>query len=641
MDLSKLNPLWTVPAVLALAVIFALASYSGMLEKSPTYDEPLHLVGGMVHRYANDFRINPEDPALFGWWASLPHARESLPIDTKSAFYEGATTGDTDQQWFFIHEALYGRTTADDLTRVSDLFNQSRVMFVILGAALAVLIALWAYQIRGGWAAIAAAAFFCFDPNFIAHAALIKNDVPLSLMMCLMCFFIWRFGRDGGLYWLLLAAIACGLAVNVKFSGVLLGPMAILLVGARMLLPLPWRIHGKPVDSWPARLAVAGIALGAILLAVFIITWGVYGFRYSATASGQPLRSQPLVDKAVRNATIVKLGEATAQTMTKDAVDKLAQESQKNGEIPLAVRLDLWMQSLHLLPEGWLYGFLYTYATTLLRSAYLMGSIASTGRWYYFPLAFLFKTPTATLLAIGLVPLACVPTFFRESPVDIPEEGEVIVPREEKWWTVIVLIVPPALYFLIALSTNLNLGLRHILPVYPFIFIALGAGIGRFLEWFPRVGLTLGVLLLAGLLTETLLSYPDCLAFFNTLSGGSAGGLALLGDSNLDWGQDLPALAKWQRTHPDDKLYLCYFGMADPNLYGINFINLPGGWPFSPPSVLDANQPGVIAMSATNVQGIYLSDQLTDAYRKVLQGEKPFKVLNGTIYLYNWPPKLN
>lgn len=94
---------------------------------------------------------------------------------------------------------------------------------------------------------------------------------------------------------------------------------------------------------------------------------------------------------------------------------------------------------------------------------------------------------------------------------------------------------------------------------------------------------------------ETLAGYPDYLAFFNLPSGGSRGGLSLLGDSNLDWGQDLPALADWQRQHPEPTLYLSYSGTADPAAYGIRYINLPGGYPYGPPPQ-SPRQPGVIAI---------------------------------------------
>jgi hypothetical protein len=632
--------------VAVMLLCFATLSYTAVLGKSATYDEPLHVVGGMVHRYANDFRINPEDPALFGWWASLPHSRDSLPLDTSNAFYEGATTGDTNQQWFFVVDALYGlggsHSAGRDAAHADQFLNNSRAMFVILGVGLGALIACWAYQIGGPWAALFATVLYCFDPNFLAHSALVKNDVPLALMMCLLGFFLWRFGRDGGWYWLVLAAIASGLALNVKFSAVLFGPMAVLLLIGRASLPIPWTIAGRSIRSWISRSIVVLTGAVAIMLALFVITWAIYGFRYAATANGQPLNSQPLVEKAVRNLALVQVGADHANRITNQDFTAMVQERLRKEDLPAAVNVDLWMQKIHLLPEAWLYGFLYTYATTLYRSAYLMGSVAQTGKWYYFPMAILFKTPAATLAALLLIPIGCLLTWKRQRAAGPPqtEEDEVPhIPFWTGWWTALALLIPPVIYFAAALTTNLNLGLRHILPIYPYLFITLGVGMAALLERWTVPALLVCGLITFGLIAETACTYPNYLAFFNVFSGGSSGGIKLLGDSNLDWGQDLPALAQWQKEHPTDKLYLCYFGMADPNAYGIDFTNLPGGWPFAPARNLSANEPGVVAISATNLQGIYLGPQLMDAYFKALQGEKAFTILNGTIYLFKWPPR--
>ena len=630
MRLPRLGLGWTLAIVGLLLLCFGAVSFTAVLGKSATYDEPLHLVGGLVHRYDRDYRINPEDPALFGWWASLPQARDSLPLDTTNAFYEGATA-DSNQQWWFVIDALYGH----DPARADQVLDRSRFMFVIVGVALGALIACWAYQLGGSWAAIAAAALFCFDPNFLAHSALVKNDVMLSLMMCLLGFFLWRFGKFGGWHWLALAAVACGLAFNVKFSAVLFGPVAVLLLIIRAVLPTPWTVGGWLLGKRWQRAAVVLVGTVAMMLAAYALTWWVYGFRYAATADGQPFDCTPQITKAVRSTLVARYEQGKLEKLTAEQLQGMVDDRLKNHEYPLPVGVDLWLQKHHVLPEGWLFGFLYTYATTLVRSTYLLGHVALVGTWTYFPLAILFKTPTGTLFALFLVPVVWLVARWVPQPAD--EEEEPAPAGCIDWWALAVLAIVPAIYFVSALMTNLNLGLRHILPVYPYLFVVLGICIGNLLERWPRAGGIVAAVLVLGLVTETAISYPNYLAFFNVLSGGSEGGFRLLGDSNLDWGQDLPALAAWRKEHPDGQLYLCYFGMADPKAYGIDFVNLPGGWPFIPAVRQLTNDPGVFAISATNLQGIYVG-QLANQYRDALRGEKPFKILNGTIYLFTWPP---
>jgi hypothetical protein len=137
------------------------------------------------------------------------------------------------------------------------------------------------------------------------------------------------------------------------------------------------------------------------------------------------------------------------------------------------------------------------------------------------------------------------------------------------------------------------------------------------------------------LAVETYSAFPDYIPFFNVAAGGWRGGAALLSDSNIDWGQELPALARWQRAHPDRQLFLCYFGSADPRYYGIHYVNLGGS------NAPDDQQPRpelppVAAVSVMAFQGQYLNP----AQRKNLDplrppGAKPIDVLGGCLYIYD------
>jgi hypothetical protein len=133
---------------------------------------------------------------------------------------------------------------------------------------------------------------------------------------------------------------------------------------------------------------------------------------------------------------------------------------------------------------------------------------------------------------------------------------------------------------------------------------------------------------------ETLAAFPNYVAFFNAAAGGSRGGIRFLGDSNLDWGQDLKLLAQWQQDHQNQTLYLAYFGLADPAYYGVTYRNLPGSYQFGPPYE-PPRAPGVVAISATHLQGIYQEDDMLRVYRTIGQRLEPIEVLGGTIYLYD------
>jgi hypothetical protein len=134
--------------------------------------------------------------------------------------------------------------------------------------------------------------------------------------------------------------------------------------------------------------------------------------------------------------------------------------------------------------------------------AYLMGTISQTGWWYYFPVVFAVKTPVATLALLAIAAAMALFALARAgprcwSPRRIPFE-----------WVVIAL--PPFVYFVFAMASGINIGVRHLLPIYPFLFVAVGAAAMQN-RWSRRA---LPVLLLA-LAIESAAIYPDYLSFFN------------------------------------------------------------------------------------------------------------------------------
>jgi hypothetical protein len=193
-----------------------------------------------------------------------------------------------------------------------------------------------------------------------------------------------------------------------------------------------------------------------------------------------------------------------------------------------------------------------------------------------------------------------------------------------------------------AMHSNFNIGLRHILPVYPFAFIAIGWAVSRIWAARKRSGRIVVIALGVMLAIESLPTYPDFIPFFNVVAVAAEGRkIDLLGDSNLDWGQDLPLLAAWQRANPKVPLYLSYFGYEDPAFYKIRYTPLPGGYRYDPkPKFPDPYQKSVLAISATNLQGVLEPDGLKPYYRQ--WSELKFRaVLGGSIYLFDDDPGQN
>jgi hypothetical protein len=244
----------------------------------------------------------------------------------------------------------------------------------------------------------------------------------------------------------------------------------------------------------------------------------------------------------------------------------------------------------------------------------LLGEISGEGFWLYFPIAIAVKTPLPTLLLLVA------------SLILLLDKGSRVAGRR-------FILLPILVFLSLAVFSRMNIGLRHILPIYPFLFVWLGGSVAML--WASRSSAKrCGVLLLGLWLAWTTLgSYPDYLAYFNE-TVGARDRYRILVDSNLDWGQDLKSLKPWMDEHKVENIQLAYFGTADPAYYGIDAVHKPGTWsivlskPHSSAAALDVPY---IAISATHLVGLHSSPP--NPYAKYLLRE-PLTVIGGSIHIY-------
>ena len=131
------------------------------------------------------------------------------------------------------------------------------------------------------------------------------------------------------------------------------------------------------------------------------------------------------------------------------------------------------------------------------------------------------------------------------------------------------LIIPFFVYFIIALGSNLQVGIRHLLPIYPLCFVISARSIGLFRY---RLSKTIIAFFSLWIILGTIMIYPHFLSYFNEIAGGPDNGWRYLRDSNIDWGQDLPALSTYIKENKIDVITLAYFGEDLPKEYGIKEI---------------------------------------------------------------------
>ncbi len=273
--------------------------------------------------------------------------------------------------------------------------------------------------------------------------------------------------------------------------------------------------------------------------------------------------------------------------------------------------------------------------------SFLMGRNSNQGWWTYFPVAFLLKTPLPTLILVALSALSLLRTArtsllcFARSPSSICYPSSTI-----RRWGPLVLF--PLLYALSTPFSSVNIGYRHLLPILPFLFILIAPIAGRELRItsstsrLTSYGLRFtGYALLACYLIGTLRMFPDYLPYFNLLAGGPEGGYRYLVDSNLDWGQNMWQLREWMQENGVDRVSYAHFSPDRPQVYGVRADFLPPDpraisfAPFGP-------APGVYAIGATVLQGVYTPDVNTYAWFRT---HEPLARLGHALFVYDVPPR--
>lgn len=494
------------PRLIAALILLGAAAWSGyaLMADAPVVDEAPHLAAGLSYAALQDYRLNPEHPPLTkiaaGAFACI--ANPELPTDA-SWWKDGIN-----EQWRAGAAILW-----DGRNDPAALLGLGRVGVTLLNFVLLVI----------GWRAVArmwgekwALAFLALtaaSPFFLGHAHLITTDIAAAGAGAIACAAFAHFMKKQTWGTGAVAAIAFGVAQLAKFSLLLLVP-AFLLVA----LLMAYRAHGW---QWKKLLARLVLPL-AVCIAGFAFV--VYPTYLALTVNGSP-------DVAERDAAFLLSSFAGGPS---DRLLKRPMRYVADATIAL---------SGHKITQP-----LGTYALGVLmvaqrsaggNTAYFDGHVGSAGSKLYFPVVYVTKEtlPALLLVAGGL--------FFllRRMRGSWHKVGREATPE-------LVLGAFALLYLLSTFRSSLNIGIRHLFPVIPVLYVFALAGwkdVTKKNRWY---GIALGVLVAAHV-TVGITSLPYPLAYYNPLGGGTAYGYEVAADSNYDWGQDALRLREWIDAHPE------------------------------------------------------------------------------------------
>jgi hypothetical protein len=574
-----INPSLRVARIAAagLLALLAVLLFNCVRQESQTFDESTHLFAGYEYWMHGDFGDNPEHPPLAKLIAALP----LLPMGLKEPAHFPV-------QFFKLEDFVNGSRFLYSGGRADTILLRGRLMLALFSLALGALVYLAASEMFGLLAGLIALSLFVFEPVLIANSALVTTDMPLTCLFFATVYAFYRFLKRPSAGRLALCVAAAALTVTVKHSGALVLP-TLLLLG----LGDHFTRHHSPDDlaageKQPRQLNLAQLAgvLTVIGLVAWAFVWAIYGFRYAS-------RPAPLT---------------MAPTLAQYAADLS----------PLKHAIIAFAAAHHLFPEAYLYGWTDILLITSSRNTFIFGHVFPHGQWFFFPGVFVIKSTLALLSLLLLVPFAGVLSRRR---------------------ALLFLALPVAFFLGISVASMLNLGVRHILPVYPFC-IVLAAAAGAALAARSRLGRVAVAALLALTAISSFYAFPDYLAYSNEAFGGPANTWRVVADSNNDWGQGL----KWTKTyldqHPAKECWFDYNSpLIDPAYYGIACKPLPNSialsWGLGKlPASLPTTISGAILISSTDASGLISGPGSLNPYQGFTD-RKPDAQIGNVILVYN------
>lgn len=529
-----------------MLLIMGLLMLGSIWNQSATMDELAHIPAGFGYISQLDYRLNPEHPPLIKALAALsariavnPH----FPTDTR--FWRDDINGQWDQGTAFLYES------GNDADKI---IFWSRFPLIILTLVFGWLFFVWARSRFGDNIALLALTFFVFSPNLLAHSSLVTTDLGAAFGFFIGIATFIRFLEAPSWRNLFIAGVAFGIAQLLKYSVVLLIP----IYGVLILLWALSRPSLRPIERMSHFLGLMGKTIIIGLIGVLII-WAVY----------TPFVWNYPQERNARDAKFL-LGSY--------------------GFRP-AVDLDLLLiQNPVTRPLGeYFLGLLMVRQRSVGgNTAYFLGEVSASGSLLYFPILYFVKEPLPFLILLSLTVIWALRRIRHATKIYGMTRHERVRRWIENNFMETTALVFIAFYWMLSIASPLNIGLRHVLPTLPFIYLLVAR---EFVRWIgstqtanPRTifawlrgmfELYIKVIpkyivlfiLIVWLIIGTIVSFPHYLSYYNILGGGTNEGYNIAVDSNYDWGQDLKRLKDYVEENGIAHIAIDYFGAGNPRYY--------------------------------------------------------------------------
>ncbi|MFZ5559479.1 MAG: ArnT family glycosyltransferase [Patescibacteria group bacterium] len=620
--MSKIPPILSIILVVLMLILATISQK----QESATMDEVAHIPAGYSYLTQRDMRLNPEHPPLLKDLSAIPLLfikNINFPSQIKSWKEE------VNSQWDFGFAFLYNSNNDAD-----KIIFWSRLPMLLLLIALGFFVYRWTKELYGKWPALLAIFLFSFSPTFIAHGRYVTTDVGAALGFFVATYYFVKClsaeaSGEGGAkikYWII-AGIFFGLAQLIKFSLVLLIPyFGILLL---IWIYIRHREVKPPFGGLTSenflKIFFAYILKFILIVVIgYILVYPIYLFH----VSNYPAEKQ------------------------------ISDTQYHSSHFPFkpAAKLVDWMVEKPILRPWaqYLLGLFMVFQRAAGgNTTYFLGEVNNVGWLSYFPIVYAIKPPLALHILTIIAILFLAWQINLKQVIRLPF-GNRITKNLKQYFPEIAMLIFLAIYWAVSIKSNLNIGIRHILPTFPFVYVLISGQIKRIFEYVkskrfnlrfsevkpPKISFEIWCLVLGALLLWYALSslniFPYYLTHFNELIGGVKNGYIYVTDSNLDWGQDLKRLTKWVNEQGIKKIKVDYFGGATVEYYLGN--KYEHWWAERNPQEAKDSW---LAISATFLQQNRAIptkgfDKKTDYYLWLYEYE-PITVIGNSIFVYYIP----
>jgi hypothetical protein len=523
--------------------------------------------------WKGDFGLNPEHPPLVKFVATLPLLGMQLNVP------------ELQDRPYRLQAVLGGRdfifhNDADKLVFRAQL---AASIFTLL---LLVIVFLTAQEMFGTTAGFVALGLLVFDPTLLAHGALVTTDAIQACFLLASIYAFYRYIKVPSIGRLAITGLAVGLALASKHSSVLVFPMLVILAGIEIFRRKSATMTSQPsIGKRSARLAVALLIIGLVSVGIL---WGTYGFRYSARGNG--LKLNPPME--------AQLNQVPNRT-----------EARMLGEFA----------RLHLLPESYIYGFAHVLFSAKSFNSYVFGKAYPHAVWFYFPVAMLVKSSLTFLILLVI-------------SIWVIASGRFQKKRELSF-----LLIPPLIYMAASMLGGMNIGIRHILPVYIFVAILIAGATSVLIKSRRQWLYAIVVLLLFQAISVTR-TFPNYIGYANEAFGGPKNVWRFLSDSSADWAQQLHAVKRYTDEHNIQRCWFVYFGtgVIDYDYYKIPCKLLPtveSIWLGTPSDATPAID-GPVLISAVDLTGFEFGPPPLNPYEQ-FKNLTPVAVIDSSVFVYD------